>query len=108
MSATPCLRRKCAFDASAERSVAEGSETAVIPLASDELLRLYYMTHRRTARVGMLIEQLDMFATWIGYKHNQDPRVPMSRPAHHTIGVVTAFVDRIGMFATVRIVGKLD
>ncbi|KAH7720046.1 hypothetical protein AAVH_12467 [Aphelenchoides avenae] len=34
-------------------------------------------------------------ATWVGYKHNQDPAVPMGIPAHHTIGVVTVLVDRI-------------
>lgn len=36
------------------------------------------------------------FLAWVGYKHNQNPLVPMTTPSHHTIGVVTAFVDTIG------------
>uniref|UniRef100_A0A915EF80 HotDog ACOT-type domain-containing protein n=1 Tax=Ditylenchus dipsaci TaxID=166011 RepID=A0A915EF80_9BILA len=86
---------KMEFDPQRQHTVANGSSTSVIPLSSDKMLKQYYSTHRNKARYGMLMEQLDMFATWLGYKHNQAPEVSMDVPAHHTIGVVTALVDRI-------------
>ncbi|KAH7716109.1 acyl-coenzyme A thioesterase 9 [Aphelenchoides avenae] len=43
----------------------------------------------------MVIEEMDVLATWIGYKHNQDPSVPMGTPGHHTMGIVTARIDRM-------------
>lgn len=55
--------RKTDFDVNDKRTVSEGSDTAVIPLSTNKLLQLYYMTHKKTVRYGMLIEQLDMFAS---------------------------------------------
>lgn len=37
-----------------------------------------------------------MISAYIGYKHNQNPSIPIGTPAHHTIGIVTGRVERVG------------
>ncbi|KAH7714978.1 hypothetical protein AAVH_17621 [Aphelenchoides avenae] len=82
------------FDPTRKHDPSVGAETGIIPLASKPEWRTYWKPRNRH-RIGMFLEETDVIATWVGYKHNQNPDVPLGTPAHHTMGVVTARIDRI-------------
>ncbi|TKR80324.1 hypothetical protein L596_014413 [Steinernema carpocapsae] len=76
-------------------SVEVGRDKIVIPLKSQPEIRLQYVNHKQFTRLGMILEDLDTFAVWIAYKHNQATSVPMGTPAHQPMSIVTACVDKI-------------
>ncbi|KAK0403769.1 hypothetical protein QR680_017116 [Steinernema hermaphroditum] len=76
-------------------SVDVGRDKVIIPLKSKPEIRLYYTNYKLFARLGMILEDLDTFAVWIAYKHNQAMSVPMGTPAHEPMCIVTACVDKI-------------
>uniref|UniRef100_A0A915E3I2 HotDog ACOT-type domain-containing protein n=1 Tax=Ditylenchus dipsaci TaxID=166011 RepID=A0A915E3I2_9BILA len=66
-------------DPKKEHSVADSIDSVVIPLAQT------------------LLSDLDTFAVWLSYKHNQGPEVPMGSPNHPPMIAVTACVDKINL-----------
>ncbi|KAH7693557.1 acyl-CoA thioesterase 9-like protein, partial [Aphelenchoides avenae] len=82
---------KCAHPPSASVS------HIVVPLGSDPSLRLQYVNNLNQTRFGKILEDLDTFAVWLSYKHNQGPDVPMGTPNHPPMIAVTACVDRINL-----------
>ncbi|KAI6204572.1 hypothetical protein M3Y94_00690400 [Aphelenchoides besseyi] len=66
----------------------------VIPLGSQPEIRDEYLNHRETTRFGKILEDLDTFAVYTAYKHNQMGQ-PLGEPTHHQMLIVTAAVDRI-------------
>ena len=74
---------------------------AVIPLAQDTALREKYMTFHKTVRVGRLLEDLDVFAVFLCYKHLLNPRQVVGVPSPYSI--VTALVDQIDFASTLRV-----
>ncbi|VDK65288.1 unnamed protein product [Anisakis simplex] len=72
----------------------ESRDSIAIPLGSEPSLRLQYMNYKNFVRFGKLLEDLDTFAVWISYKHNQRSG-PMGIPSHHPMVIVTAAVDEI-------------
>jgi acyl-coenzyme A thioesterase 9 len=76
-------------------------DVAIIPLGSQPERRLEYLNYRDTVRFGQILEDLDTFAVWLAYKHNQAGGVAMGIPALHSpMLIVTACVDRIDMSNT--------
>jgi hypothetical protein len=79
--------KRVEFDPTREHDPTIGMDSAVIPLASRPECWRLYRNPRNECRFGMILEELDIMATWVGYKHNQDPNVPMVTPGgHHTMG----------------------
>uniref|UniRef100_A0A1I7YH37 HotDog ACOT-type domain-containing protein n=1 Tax=Steinernema glaseri TaxID=37863 RepID=A0A1I7YH37_9BILA len=76
-------------------SVEVGRDKVIIPLKSEPGIRLQYTNYKMFTRLGMILEDLDTFAVWIAYKHNQAASVPMGTPAHEPMCIVTACVDKI-------------
>ncbi|KAG0696706.1 Acyl-coenzyme A thioesterase 10, mitochondrial [Chionoecetes opilio] len=75
------------------RTMRDSWDSAIIPLGSEERLREKYVTFMGGVRVGRLLEDLDVFAVWLCYKHIQNPRQTPDLPSPYSI--VTALVDRI-------------
>ncbi|XP_066973614.1 acyl-coenzyme A thioesterase 9, mitochondrial-like isoform X2 [Macrobrachium rosenbergii] len=75
------------------RSMKDSWDSAIIPLGSEERLREKYVTFLGGVRVGRLLEDLDVFAVWLCYKHVLNPRQKEDLPSPYCI--VTALVDRI-------------
>ncbi|XP_047482687.1 acyl-coenzyme A thioesterase 9, mitochondrial-like isoform X2 [Penaeus chinensis] len=75
------------------RSMKDSFDSAVIPLESEVRLREKYVTFLGGVRVGRLLEDLDVFAVWLCYKHLENPRQKENMPSPYSI--VTALVDRI-------------
>uniref|UniRef100_A0A915AKY9 HotDog ACOT-type domain-containing protein n=1 Tax=Parascaris univalens TaxID=6257 RepID=A0A915AKY9_PARUN len=72
----------------------ESRDSAVIPLGSEPQIRLQYINFTELVRFGKLLEDLDTFAIWLSYKHNQGGNL-MGFPRHHPMMIVTAAVDEI-------------
>ena len=68
-------------------------DSAIIPLASDLSMREKYMTFHKTVRIGRLLEDLDVFAVTLAYKHIQNPKQPPDVTSPYS--VVTGSVDQI-------------
>ncbi|CAK9297215.1 unnamed protein product [Gordionus sp. m RMFG-2023] len=75
------------------RTMMDSYSTAILPLAEDVSLRDYYILSDKKIRFGRLLEDLDTFAVWIGYKHNQK-RAGLE-PGKIPFNMVTALVDKI-------------
>ncbi|XP_069993606.1 acyl-coenzyme A thioesterase 9, mitochondrial [Penaeus vannamei] len=75
------------------RSMKDSFDSAIIPLESEVRLREKYVTFLGGVRVGRLLEDLDVFAVWLCYKHLENPRQKEDLPSPYSI--VTALVDRI-------------
>ncbi|XP_042867568.1 acyl-coenzyme A thioesterase 9, mitochondrial-like isoform X2 [Penaeus japonicus] len=75
------------------RSMKDSFDSAIIPLGSEVRLREKYVTFLGGVRVGRLLEDLDVFAVWLCYKHLENPRQKENMPSPYSI--VTALVDRI-------------
>ncbi|KAI6180127.1 Acyl-coenzyme A thioesterase 9, mitochondrial [Aphelenchoides besseyi] len=69
----------------------------IIPLASQPEIRLHYVNKSNTTRFGKILEDLDTFAVWLAYKHNQGPDVELGTPNHPPFHAVTACVDKINL-----------
>ncbi|KAI1710838.1 putative acyl-coenzyme A thioesterase 9, mitochondrial-like [Ditylenchus destructor] len=78
-------------------SVADSIDSVVIPLGSEPQIRLQYVNNLNITRFGKILEDLDTFAVWLSYKHNQGPEVPMGTPNHPPMIAVTACVDKINL-----------
>ena len=72
-------------------------DSVVIPLGSEPHSRLQYVNNLNITRFGKILEDLDTFAVWLSYKHNQGPDVPMGTPNHPPMIAVTACVDKINL-----------
>lgn len=77
------------------RSMEDSWDRVVLPLASQPHLRHAYLNHMGYVRFGKILEDLDTFAVWLSYRHNQGKANHGQPPRHHPICVVTACVDRI-------------
>ncbi|XP_050699607.1 acyl-coenzyme A thioesterase 9, mitochondrial-like isoform X1 [Eriocheir sinensis] len=75
------------------RTMKDSWDAAIIPLGSEKRLREKYVTFMGGVRVGRLLEDLDVFAVWLCYKHLKNPRQTPDLPSPYS--VVTALVDRI-------------
>ena len=88
------------FDANRAHPPSASATRCIIPLSSHPECQVRYTNASGYAksRFGVLLEDLDMFAVWLAFRHNQPMTVPMGTPAHHPMLIVTACVDRIGKF----------
>ncbi|KAB7504898.1 Acyl-coenzyme A thioesterase 9, mitochondrial, partial [Armadillidium nasatum] len=75
------------------RRMSDSWDCAVIPLGSDSELREKYLTFLGGVRTGRLLEDMDIFAVWLCYKHILNPLQKEGYPSPYA--VVTALVDRI-------------
>ena len=60
-------------------------------------MREKYMTSHKTVRIGRLLEDLDIFAVTLCYKHILNPKQPSGVTSPYSI--VTACVDQIDISA---------
>ena len=86
------------FDPTRAHPPSASATRCIIPLSTHPKCQVRYMNASGYARsrFGVLLEDLDMFAVWLAFRHNQPIGVPMGTPAHHPMLIVTACVDRIG------------
>ncbi|XP_072034992.1 acyl-coenzyme A thioesterase 9, mitochondrial-like isoform X2 [Amphiura filiformis] len=73
------------------RTMKESYQEALIPLSSKPEIQEKYINWFKTIRIGKLLEDLDTFAVWISYQHNN--RDELKSP----LVIVTALVDRIDL-----------
>ena len=76
------------------RSMLDSFDQCIIPLGSDKQLRDRYLTHFGGVRVGRLLEDMDIFAVSLVFKHMLNPRTPADS-TQSPFSIVTALVDRI-------------
>jgi len=76
------------------RRMSDSFEHSVIPLGSDRKLRDKYMTHMNSIRIGRLLEDMDIFAVYLVFKHINLTRTDT---VQSPFSIVTALVDRIGV-----------
>ena len=69
-------------------------DSAIIPLGSDKLVRDRYMSHIGGVRIGRLLEDMDIFAVHLVFKHTLLPDLPPNA-TFSPFSIVTALVDRI-------------
>ncbi len=74
--------------------MSDSFDQALIPLGSDLRLRDRYITHFGGVRVGRLLEDMDVFAVHLVFKHMLNPGQPPGDP-RSPFSIVTALVDRI-------------
>ncbi|XP_045471026.1 acyl-coenzyme A thioesterase 9, mitochondrial-like isoform X2 [Harmonia axyridis] len=75
------------------RSMQDSFMEGTIPLSSNEILQEKYITFLGHVRIGRLLEDMDIFAVFVAYKHIYAPTLPDDIPAPYTL--VTAAVDQI-------------
>ena len=73
--------------------IQDSYDTAIIPLSSDLAMREKYMTFHNSVRIGRLLEDLDIFAVCLCYRHIKNPKQVEGLPSPYSI--VTALVDQI-------------
>lgn len=88
------------------RSLTDSYDEVTIPIGSDVLLRELYLNSAKHIRLGKILEDLDIFAVWIAYKHNMDPSAGSSQMS--PLSFVTANVDRIDVPPNVRFQSDKD
>lgn len=76
------------------RRMLDSYDHAIIPLGSDVKLRDRYLTHLGGVRIGRLLEDMDVFAVHLVFKHALNPRKPANSD-QSPFSIVTALVDRI-------------
>ncbi|XP_032787008.1 acyl-coenzyme A thioesterase 9, mitochondrial isoform X1 [Daphnia magna] len=76
------------------RKMSDSYDTAIIPLGTDMSMREKYMTFHKTIRIGRLLEDLDIFAVTLCYRHILNPKQP-SNVSISPYSIVTACVDQI-------------
>jgi acyl-coenzyme A thioesterase 9 len=87
------------FDPNKSHPPSASRTSCIIPLKSEPDFQIRYLNasgHPR-ARFGLLLEDLDTFAVWLAFRHNQELGKEMGKPAHHPMLIVTASVDKIEM-----------
>lgn len=75
------------------RRMADSYDAAIIPLGTDMQLRDRYTTFHGGVRIGRLLEDMDVFAVHLVFKHVLNPRQKGSTASPFSI--VTALVDEI-------------
>ncbi|CAD5214565.1 unnamed protein product [Bursaphelenchus xylophilus] len=75
----------------------QSASACIIPLGSEPSIRIFYVANTEHVRFGKILEDLDTFAVWMAYRHNQGPEVPMGTPNHIPFHAVTACVDKINL-----------
>nr|CAH7765004.1 unnamed protein product [Callosobruchus chinensis] len=75
------------------RSMEDSFLVGIIPLSKDKILQDKYVTFLGHVRIGRLLEDMDIFAVMVSYKHIANPKLP----EHETFpySLVTVLVDRI-------------
>jgi len=75
------------------RKMLDSYDSAIIPLGSDPSLRDRYLTHHGGVRIGRLLEDMDIFAVHLVFKHVENP---LQQPGMGSpFSIVTALVDQI-------------
>ena len=82
--------------------VQDSFDSAIIPLGSDLSMREKYASFHNTVRVGRLLEDLDVFAVTLCYKHILNPKQPKEIPSS-PYSIVTALVDQIDIAAQLKV-----
>jgi len=82
------------------RRMLDSFDSAIIPLGSDPSLRDRYLTHQGGVRIGRLLEDMDIFAVHLVFKHVLNP---LQRPGMGSpFSIVTALVDQIDFTGKMR------
>ena len=76
------------------RRMLDSFDTAIIPLGSNKKIRDRYSTHLGGVRIGRLLEDMDIFAVHLVFKHTLIPDLPKDS-MQSPFSIVTALVDRI-------------
>lgn len=76
------------------RRMSDSFDSALIPLGSDKRIRDRYATHLGGVRIGRLLEDMDIFAVHLVFKHTLLPMIP-EHIKQSPFSIVTALVDRI-------------
>jgi len=82
------------------RRMLDSYDSAIIPIGSDPSLRDRYLTHHGGVRIGRLLEDMDIFAVHLVFKHVENPlqKEGMGSP----FSIVTALVDQIDFTGKMR------
>ena len=78
------------------RTMLDSYDEAVIPLKDDLDLRERYLTHFGGVRIGRLLEDMDVFAVHIVFKHMLNPKQDPEK-SQSPFSIVTALVDKINV-----------
>jgi len=82
------------------RRMLDSYDSAIIPIASDPSLKDRYITYDGGVRIGRLLEDMDIFAVHLVFKHVLNPLQKGS--AGSPLSIVTALVDQIDFAKTLR------
>lgn len=79
------------------RPIRDSHARATIPIKSHKDLdfRMNYVNHENNVRLGRLLEDLDLFAGWIAYRHNSDQEY---KDGTSPLSIVTACVDSVEIY----------
>lgn len=75
------------------RSMRDSYDEAILPLASSPEYQKTHVSARGTVRFGKILEDMDVFAVWLSYRHLQYPGLSFGIPM--PVSIVTALVDNI-------------
>ncbi|VEN61909.1 unnamed protein product, partial [Callosobruchus maculatus] len=75
------------------RSMEDSFLVGIIPLSKDKILQDKYVTFLGHVRIGRLLEDMDIFAVMVCYKHIVNPKLPENEVFPYSL--VTVLVDRI-------------
>lgn len=75
------------------RTMQDSYTSAIIPLSSDVVLQEKYVTFLGHVRLGRLMEDMDIFAVYVGHQHIQNPKQIPGEPSPYVL--VTVLVDQI-------------
>lgn len=82
------------------RRMLDSYDSAIIPIGSDPTLRDRYLTHHGGVRIGRLLEDMDIFAVHLVFKHVLNP---LQKPGMGSpFSIVTALVDQIDFTGKIR------
>ena len=85
------------------RRMADSFDHSLIPLGSDLKMRDKYITHMGSVRVGRILEDMDMFAVHLVFKHmTSKDEGAESLPQLSPFSIVTALCDRISLYKDIR------
>ena len=79
------------------KKMSDSYSESIIPLATDIATSEKYLNVHKAVRFGRVLEDLDTFAVYIGYKHCKNPDSPGKSP----LSIVTAAVDQIRLHSPV-------
>nr|NP_001097991.1 uncharacterized protein Dmel_CG1638 [Drosophila melanogaster]AAF57164.3 uncharacterized protein Dmel_CG1638 [Drosophila melanogaster] len=99
------LKYQPKFEDLPARSMQDSFCSAIIPLSTNAVLQDKYINFRGFARLGRLLEDMDIFAAWCCNRHLKVPNLPEGVPLPYSL--VTVLVDRID-FTSVSPQGTQD